>query len=93
MTDGGDGYALLDFGDGRKLERFGPVTTARPAPAAETAPACDASAWKGANAEYLRTVTGTGEWRMHTELPEPWAVRAGDSEFLLAPTPSGGVGW
>ncbi len=28
-------YELLDFGDGRKLERFGPHVVARPCPTAE----------------------------------------------------------
>ena len=30
-----DGYQLLDFGDGRRLERFGEVVLDRPCPAAE----------------------------------------------------------
>jgi 23S rRNA (cytosine1962-C5)-methyltransferase len=93
MSDVRDGYSLLDFGDGRKLERFGPVTTARPAPGAGTAPASDASAWNAAAAEYVRTAPGAGAWRVRGELPERWTVRSGGAEFLLAPTPSGGVGW
>lgn len=31
-------YSLLDFGDGRRLERFGPLTVERPCPAAQGIP-------------------------------------------------------
>ncbi|HMB67649.1 MAG TPA: class I SAM-dependent rRNA methyltransferase, partial [bacterium] len=96
MTEGhpdGDGYALLDFGEGRKLERFGAVIAVRPAPAAETARSLDSAAWDAAGAEFVRTVSGPGEWRFRAELPDPWKATSGGTEFLLAPTPSGGVGW
>lgn len=91
-SEGGDGYELLDFGRGAKLERFGAVTTVRPAPGATGERGLDASAW-AADAEYARAASGAGEWRLRRGLPDPWFVRAGETEFLLAPTPSGGVGW
>ena len=37
MNDRIHQYELLDFGDGRKLERFGEVVVDRPCPAAEGA--------------------------------------------------------
>ena len=40
-------YQLVDFGAGRKLERFGPYLVDRPAPAAAGAAAADPAVWSG----------------------------------------------
>jgi 23S rRNA (cytosine1962-C5)-methyltransferase len=47
-----EAYALLDSGDGRKLERFGSVHLIRPEPKAWWAPQNDAKLWKKADALY-----------------------------------------
>ena len=39
VTEPWDDYALIDCGDGRKYERFGPIRTVRPEPQAMWAPA------------------------------------------------------
>ena len=43
-------YQLLDFGEGRRLERVGGVVLDRPCPAAENMPHADAAAWTAADA-------------------------------------------
>ncbi|MCH8914164.1 MAG: hypothetical protein IIA33_11420 [Planctomycetes bacterium] len=43
-----DQYELVDFGQGRKLERFAGVLVDRPCPAAEHTAQTDAAAWAAA---------------------------------------------
>jgi len=44
-TDGFSDYALLDSGNGRKLERFGRFTVDRPEPQVMWQPVLEPSAW------------------------------------------------
>ncbi|MGQ0723496.1 MAG: class I SAM-dependent methyltransferase [Candidatus Eiseniibacteriota bacterium] len=90
MTDGLE-YALLDLDVGRKLERFGRATVARPDPAADGSPALDGRAWDAADAEFDRD--GGAGWRLRRPLPEPWVVRSAGAEFLLELAPAGQVGF
>jgi 23S rRNA (cytosine1962-C5)-methyltransferase len=86
-----DEYELLDLDEGRKLERFGSVSTVRPAPGAHGPPAIPLGAWDGATAEFLAEGK-SGSWRRAEELPEPWIVACGGFEYILRATPSGQVG-
>ena len=45
-------YQLLDFGDGRRLERFGQIMLDRPCPAAEAFERADPDAWQQADARF-----------------------------------------
>jgi 23S rRNA (cytosine1962-C5)-methyltransferase len=51
-------YELLDFGDGRKLERFGSHVLDRPSPAAQAASKRFPDIWTKAIARYERTAAG-----------------------------------
>ena len=51
-TAGFADYALLDSGDGRKLERFGRFTVERPEPQALWRPALEPGRWLGADAIF-----------------------------------------
>ena len=57
-----DQYQLLDFGEGRRLERFGEVTLDRPCPAAERITRADPAAWPLADARFdaARAPRGNG---------------------------------
>jgi 23S rRNA (cytosine1962-C5)-methyltransferase len=72
-------HALVDSGDGRKLERFGRFTVDRPEPQAMWRPALATEAWQGADAVF-KGGTGDdeerddGRWRRNTEMPESWPV-------------------
>jgi 23S rRNA (cytosine1962-C5)-methyltransferase len=89
-------YELLDFGSGRKLERFGEWVLDRPAPGADGS-LQNRELWKSATARYDGSRTTEGEW-----VPKKWQVASGvlrvelsdDSQFkfLLSPLPSGQVG-
>ncbi|MEZ6099541.1 MAG: class I SAM-dependent methyltransferase [Pirellulaceae bacterium] len=70
-------YELIDFGNGRKLERFGPWILDRPSPAAgHAAPTLPADSWKEAAARYVRNRTSSesGKWTLHQSLPAAWNV-------------------
>ncbi|GAB6164777.1 class I SAM-dependent methyltransferase [Thermostilla marina] len=90
-ADDADGYALLDFGHGRRLERFGPFVLDRPAPAAK-APRCRPEIWDRADAYFDRGPRKTGKWIFARELPDRWLVRLGPCQFELKLTEFGHVG-
>jgi len=67
------GYALLDSGDGRKLERFGEVTVVRPEPQCLWRPG--RSDWAHADAVFeARDDDDAGHWRINTSVPDTWPV-------------------
>lgn len=96
MTDWAD-YELLDFGDARKLERFGPWVLDRPCPAAAGVAKQSPAAWRDVTARYDADRTADGAWsraaagsarsRISFNLDESHAV-AFDLELL----PTGQVG-
>jgi 23S rRNA (cytosine1962-C5)-methyltransferase len=67
-------YELIDFGLGRKLERFGPVVLDRPCPAAERAIRARPELWREATARYDRCSGDEGEWNPPGALPDHWLV-------------------
>lgn len=84
-------YELLDFGQGRKLERFGPWILDRPAPAAEDAFRQRAELWSEAHARFTGSI-GKGEWTSPAELPPTWNVAYGGVHFELKFSPTGHIG-
>jgi 23S rRNA (cytosine1962-C5)-methyltransferase len=93
-------YELIDFGDGRKLERFGTVVVDRPCPAAEGLAMALPGAWREAVARYDGSRVGDGDWSPSPKrwVPDDWSyahsVREGKPEFRLQldALPSGQVG-
>lgn len=82
-----DQYQLLDFGDGRKLERFGEVMLDRPAPAAEDFACQRPELWQQAHAHYDRERSqwlGAG--------PATWTIHHDTLTFQLRRTDFGHVG-
>jgi 23S rRNA (cytosine1962-C5)-methyltransferase len=67
-------YELIDFGDGRKLERFGPYILDRPAPAAEGERRSNPSRWSTADAKFTRTTKDKGRWHGANRLPSTWEI-------------------
>ena len=70
-------YALLDFGDGRKLEQFGPFRIDRPAPAVTDQPIASPTTWQEATACYERSGKQSGCWEPAGVLPETWTIHHG----------------
>jgi 23S rRNA (cytosine1962-C5)-methyltransferase len=89
----GDDYALLDAGDGRRLERFGAVVLDRPAPAASGLPRRLPDDWGSAGARYERNSGAHGgRWVPGGAFPERWKVTIAGLPMELRPTPAGQVG-
>ena len=55
-------YELVDFGAGRKLERFGTELLDRPSPAAEGIAIADPGLWGEASARFDLDRSGKGQW-------------------------------
>ncbi|MBO4263331.1 MAG: class I SAM-dependent methyltransferase, partial [Bacteroidales bacterium] len=76
-------YALLDSGDGMKLERFGPYVLSRPEPKALWTPSLPSREWK--RLAHTRFVPGagfgkagkedSGTWERIREMADQWVVR------------------
>jgi len=85
-TAGFPGYALLDSGDGRKLERFGRFTIERPEPQALWRPVLEPGAWLRADATFKASNAEEdgdgGRWRKNTAVPETWPIRVLDITML-----------
>lgn len=86
-----DQYQLLDFGDGRKLERFGKYLLDRPAPAVENVTPAHPKLWNAERAVYHHLNRQTGRWNKRS-LPGDWTIRHGMMAFQLKATEFGQVG-
>jgi len=69
-------YALLDTGDGAKLERFGPYTFARPEVQAMWSPALSKKEWDSADAVFQPTnEENGGHWLFRKKELDRWQMR------------------
>jgi 23S rRNA (cytosine1962-C5)-methyltransferase len=72
-----DDYALIDSGDGRKLERYGRFTVVRPEPQCFWAPRRP-DLWAGADAVFDPTAAeddeDAGRWRLNGSVPDAWPL-------------------
>ena len=87
-----DFYELLDFGNGRKIERFGAICLDRPAPAADAVQPANSKQVSVIDARFRKTAGGQGQWHPANGLPKSWPIVCGDFQLLLKPTPFGHVG-
>ncbi len=86
-------YALLDSGNGMKLERFGPYKLVRPEPEAMWRPALPEKEWKSAQAEFEPSSEELGgHWIGKPGLPESWVMRYKSLRFRVQLTASRHVG-
>lgn len=82
-TAGFADYALLDSGNGRKLERFGSVIVDRPEPQALWTPAAGEREWRKAHAVFAGDdEEDKGRWRIDKPVPESWPVKVGAATML-----------
>jgi 23S rRNA (cytosine1962-C5)-methyltransferase len=86
-------YALLDSGDGYKLERFGPYMLIRPESLATWRPALPKERWDTADAAYEWTDRGErGRWTFFRPVESPWMLRYKRLSFRVAITSSRHIG-
>lgn len=87
-------YALLDSGNGQKLERFGSFTFVRPEPQAMWAPRLAEARWQAADGRFVASQgrsedddEAAGGWTLSSTLPSQWQVSYDGLGFLARPTP------
>jgi 23S rRNA (cytosine1962-C5)-methyltransferase len=85
-------YQLLDFGAGRRLERFGPLVLDRPCPAAEAVARAAPRLWSAADARFDRVAGEQGKWTLRGQVPSAWTIGRGPLVFELKRTDFGHVG-
>ncbi|CUI17737.1 conserved hypothetical protein [Candidatus Protochlamydia naegleriophila] len=83
-------YALIDSGDGRKLERFGPYVLSRPCSQAVWRPQLPAAKWNQADASFSREQENN--WANLQSLPEIWQIEVANLIFKISPTDFGHLG-
>lgn len=86
----GSDYELLDSGDGRKLERFGPHMLSRPAAQAVWRPSLPPARWAQADATFDRE--DGQRWHNRGALPERWTIAIDGLRFRLSGTDFGHLG-
>ncbi len=80
-TTGWADYALVDSGDGRKLERYGDYLVIRPEPQCGWAPKYP-ELWDKADAVFDPAGDeDEGRWSFRRQPPEQWALGWGDVQF------------
>ncbi len=81
-TTAWDDYALLDSGDGRKLERYGPYKVVRPEPQCLWPPRLPAAVWDEADAVFDPTdEEDAGRWRFQGKPRETWPMAWRQARF------------
>jgi 23S rRNA (cytosine1962-C5)-methyltransferase len=69
-------FELLDSGDGRKLERFGPYTFSRPEPQAVWRPALPEKDWQAAHARFESSnEENGGHFQFRVEVEPRWPMQ------------------
>ena len=81
-------YALVDSGQGRKLERFGPYLIDRPCAQAVWQPKLSPQEWQKAQGFFTREEAA--KW--NPGLPSSWEVTLADLRFKISPTDFGHLG-
>ena len=85
-------YQLLDFGDSRRLERFGPVMLDRPCPAAASIRPAAPRLWSLAHARFERLEADQGRWIVRGDPPQRWTIAHNRINLELKRTDFGHVG-
>lgn len=83
-------YALIDSGNGRKLEQFGPYLISRPSAQAVWQPKLSPVEWHKADAIFTRE--GENKWIRNKNLPESWTIEVSGVQFKISPTDFGHLG-
>ena len=83
-TAGFEDYALVDSGDGQKLERYGAYRIVRPEPQAMWRRRAPIGDWESADAVFTggKDEEADGRWRFPKPIAEEWPMRFGDARFL-----------
>ena len=85
-------YALLDSGDGDKLERFGPYIFSRPEPQAIWKKNLSSKVWNNTSGKFISSSSIdndqiVGKWSLEKNLPDKWEINFENLKFFATPTP------
>ena len=81
-TTGWPDYGLVDSGDGKKLERYGPYRVVRPEPQCLWRPRQSEAVWAAADAVFDPTDEDeAGRWRFSGKPAETWPLQWRDVRF------------
>ena len=83
-------YALIDSGEGRKLERFGSYLVSRPCAQAVWKKKLPHSTWQAADAIFTRDEEN--RWVKKPHLPSSWLIEMAGIYFKIQPTDFGHLG-
>jgi 23S rRNA (cytosine1962-C5)-methyltransferase len=84
VSDKWNDYELIDCAGGERLERWGRFLLIRPDPQAIWDTPKKHPGWKKADARYLRSQSGGGQWEKNN-LPASWQVAYGELTFNVKP--------
>lgn len=79
-------YEIIDTSEGEKLERWGNVTLIRPDPQIIWNTDKKNPLWRKADAHYIRSSKGGGEWEFAKKIPESWRIGYKGLTFQIKPT-------
>ena len=86
-------YALIDCGNGLKLEQFGKYRLVRPEPEAIWQPGLPDNEWKSVHAVFKTTSEENGgHWDFLSKIPDRWNITYKNLKFLVGPTSSKQIG-
>ena len=85
-------YALLDSGDGDKLERFGPYIFSRPEPQAIWKKNLSSKVWNNISGKFISSSSTNndeivGKWSLEKNVPNKWEMSFENLKFFATPTP------
>ncbi|HHU84018.1 MAG TPA: SAM-dependent methyltransferase [Clostridiales bacterium] len=84
LTNDWSSYELLDCSCGERLERWGDVILIRPDPQVIwNTP--KSKIWETADARYLRSSSGGGQWEIYKKIPDVWQVNYRQLVFNIKP--------
>ena len=86
LASGWTDYEILDASDGEKLERWGNVTLIRPDPQIIWKTPRDPKLWGSADAHYIRSNKGGGQWKYKNPIPNQWNINYNNLKFNIRPT-------
>ena len=78
-------YQILDMANGEKLEKWNNITLVRPDPQIIWNSKSFPEKWKYADATYIRSNTGGGNWKYNKKIPQSWQVKYKNLTFNIKP--------
>ena len=85
LANNWEDYEILDMAEGMKLERWKDKLLIRPDPQIIWKQKSNPEVWHNADATYIRSNNGGGQWRFKNKLPANWEIRYKDLTFNIKP--------